>query len=144
MVDYAYGQHKHHKGIFLTATILTIGLCSVFPLMCFKNYSSKEREAKRNKAKRVEAERARRDAEDDRDIAIAMLPRAHGQPPPTPPTRARTPHHRRHRSPVMPRETHDVRGTRFVQEDLEHLERQDRRNRSRSRHGYDRQLDRER
>ena len=50
--DYAYGKHDHHKGIFFVATILTVGLCSVFPAMCFKSFSAKERRGRKQRPRR--------------------------------------------------------------------------------------------
>jgi hypothetical protein len=139
MVDYAYGRHNHHKGIFFVATILTIGLCSVFPMMCFKGFSSKERARQKAKAEEIKAKQAQRDAEDDLDMVLGMAPRMVGDRGHPPPTRAHTPHHRRRRSSSpMPRDRRDSQ--RFEEETRS----PQRRFRSHSRHAYDRQLDRER
>lgn len=98
MVDYAYGRHNHHKGIFLVATIITIGLCSVFPTLCFKGFSSKERAKTKAKAAAqvAQAKRKQHDAEDALDIAMA--PRAATGHRVRESSMARTPHHKhRHR-----------------------------------------------
>ena len=36
-------EKSYHRGIFLAATIGLAGLCSVYPLACFKKFSGREK-----------------------------------------------------------------------------------------------------
>ncbi|KAK5163259.1 histone deacetylase [Saxophila tyrrhenica] len=72
--EYAYGKHDHHKGIFFVATIVTVGLCSLFPAMCFKSFSAKEKARKRAVVQAEKAEAKARSAQKVADIQQDMAP----------------------------------------------------------------------
>ncbi|KAF2207637.1 hypothetical protein CERZMDRAFT_91728 [Cercospora zeae-maydis SCOH1-5] len=36
-------KHRNGKGVFLFVSLLTAGLCSLYPMCCFHNYSSKSK-----------------------------------------------------------------------------------------------------
>ena len=141
-------ERSYHRGFFLAATLAITGICSMFPMMCFKHYSSKERAKMKQKVEKLQDKKDEVEEEMAR-IAHPNRSRHHSH---SPRRSAHAPHrhHRRRHSSAMPRDTHDFRGRRFRPEDLEDLEtspvRKPRQHRqtSRPRHQYDQQLDRER
>ena len=144
--DYAYGKHDNHKGIFFLATLIVTGLCSAFPILCFKHYSAQERRKKR--AAQAETEKLKkRNAKLETGAPRIVRAQSH-----SPPRTARTPreHRPRRHSTVRLRDTHDFRGRRFHPEDEDDLAdeieeyQSSRRHRSRPQHRYDMELDRER
>lgn len=144
--DYAYGKHDNHKGVFFLAVLVITGLCSAFPMLCFKHYSSKERQKAQAAAEEAKAMR-----KETKRLAQKLGPR-HARARSHSPRTARTPHHHRPRrhSTVRLRDTHDFRGRRFKQADNEELEdeleslRSEQRRQTRPHNTYDRQEDRER
>jgi hypothetical protein len=144
--DYAYGKHDHHKGVFFLTTLVVTGLCSVFPILCFKHYSGVERR------KKQEAEARARKLQKKNDRVSQQLAPRHARARSHSPRTARAPHHNRPRrhSTVKLRDTHDFRGRRFRAEDEDELEDElesiesDQRHQSRAHRLNDRQLDRER
>lgn len=135
-----YAKHSHHhRGIFVVAALGLAGLCSLFPLMCFKGVSSKEKA----KLKQDVADLEQRQKADERWIrenTPRIRHRSH-----SPARIAHTPHHRhrRHRR----RHSADHRTGRHQEEeqemsDLRSPHRHQRR--SEPRHANDRHLDQER
>ena len=86
-------------------------------MLCFKNYSSKERSKK--KAEALEAIRLEQEALDEEEDDYPRRSRRH---PHSPGGTARMPRdQRRRRSSVKLRDTHDFRGRVFRDEDLENI-----------------------
>lgn len=127
---------SHYRGAFLIVSLLTVGVCSMFPMMCFKNYSSKERARKKREIEALDR-RASRIEEMD---AMARPARRRSHSPP----RTSHPPHRRRHSAHMPRDTHDTRGRRFREDDLEDIPMPAESHKHRSRYRYDQLLDRDR
>ncbi|KAI5365879.1 hypothetical protein Slin14017_G035190 [Septoria linicola] len=47
-------KHRNGKGVFLVVSLLTAGLCSLYPVACFKNYSSKEKQKLKSQISNLE------------------------------------------------------------------------------------------
>ena len=87
-----YHKHSHHhRGIFVVAALALAGICSLFPVMCFKGSSSKEKA----KAKLAQAELEAQQKADEKWLRQnAPRPRHRSH---SPPRVAHTPHRRHHR-----------------------------------------------
>ena len=136
-------EKSYRRAIFLFVSLAVAGLCSVKPVGCFKNYSSKERNKLNNKVASL-----------DQHLKEAEVDVAHGHRPRwrhhshSPPRRAHVPHsqhrHQRHSSARPSSSQRDDRRSRSrYREDDEHHRRSGYRGNG-SRNDYDQDLDRER
>lgn len=132
-------EHSYHRGVFLAVSLLTAGLCSLYPMMCFKHHSSKERKRKKMELSKVD-QRIEEAEEELAGVARRGRWREHSLP-----RTARTPrsHQRRRHSSAGDRGHHDHRSRRYREDDREES-RSQRGRMGHSRHAYDQQLDSER
>lgn len=131
-----YAKHSHHhRGIFVVAALGLAGLCSLFPLMCFKGVSSKEKARLRKDVADLE-EQQKKDEKWIRENAPRVRHRSH-----SPSRIALTPHHDHHHH--RRRHSTDHRRRRHHEDDGPQSPRRHRRM-SESRHANDRHLDQER
>ena len=109
-------EKSYRRGIFLFASLAVAGICSLYPVMCFKNYSSKAKTKLDTKV--ADLEQHQREAEDDfyNQHSRRARNRSH-----SPPRIARVPHHhqrRRHSSSRAP-ERYESRRRRPREDDFE-------------------------
>lgn len=136
-----YAKHSHHhRGIFVVVALGLAGLCSLFPLMCFKGVSSKEKARLKQDVADLEAKQ-KEEEKWIRENMPRVRPRSH-----SPPKIAHAPHHRhrqhhgrRHSTDHHRRRRHEE-GDEFSEMQYPHRHRR----RSESRHTNDRHLDEER
>lgn len=90
-------EKSNRRGLFLLVSFMTAGLCSLYPVMCFKNYSSREKAKLNSRVAKVE----RRAKEVEEEMLHPYPSRRHHSRSP-----ARTAHmpdrHRRRHSSARP------------------------------------------
>ena len=134
-------ERSYHRHFFLCVSLTTAAACSLFPMMCFKNYSSKERAKGKQKLDKID----RRIQEGEQAIQEAARRVRHRSHSPQRTARMPQDHHRRRHSSAVPSGHHyHQRDGRNRDEDTELRDRRSPRRRPESRHAYDRELDRER
>jgi len=131
-------EKSYRRAIFLAVSLALAGVCSVYPVMCFKNYSTKEKDKLNSKVAQVE-----RKAEDAEEWVRSHRPRARHQSH-SPPRIAHTPshHHRQRHSSVRPSGRRESSHRRHRDEDMEMSQTSG--SYRHKEHGYDRDLDDER
>ncbi|KAK5129416.1 hypothetical protein LTR08_003272 [Meristemomyces frigidus] len=137
-------EKSYRRAIFLFVSLAVAGLCSVKPVGCFKNYSSKERNKLNSKV--AVLDQHLKDAEDD--VAHGHRPRWRDRSH-SPPRRAHVPQHQRgHRrhSSARPSSRRDDRRSRarHREDDEDSYRAKDSYHMEGSRNANDRDLDRER
>lgn len=128
-------EKSYRRALFAFAALALAGCCSIYPVMCFKNYSSKEKERLNRKVAKVE-----RKAEEGEEWLRSHRPRTRHHSH-SPHKTARLPdhhHHRRRHSSVH--HGHRHRQGRYEEDDLE-MESVYGNYPLSSSHAYDRQLD---
>lgn len=141
-------KRSYHRAIFLTVSLATAALCSLSPVACFKNFSSKERRKREHEAHlkedaanqvawEIEQEEAREameaemEEEEEERRQARVRRRSHSQP-----RISRMPHEHRHSSTRIP-ERRGSRHTRVREEVVELRQRP-------GRPSYDQESDHER
>lgn len=131
-------EKSYHRPIFLAAALGLASLCSFYPMMCFKNYSTKHKKKMAEKVADLE-----RKQEEEEEWERTHRPRRTRHQSHSSPRTAHTPHHhrRRHSTARVP-EFRD--GKLYRYRDADEMEMS---SRSRSSHRHpsnDREIDRER
>ena len=138
-------EKSYRRAFFLFASIALAGLCSIYPMACFKNHSSKERAKLDRKVENLD-NRMREEADEIMDRLPHIRHRSH-----SPPRISHLPdsHRRRRHSTSTRRSSHyDDRRRRVRRHDEENYElspvSSGRHRREQSRYRNDQDLDRER
>lgn len=136
-------EPSYRRAIFVAVSLLTAGICSIYPVMCFKNHSSREK-AKMNEEMQNIEQHLRKEEEWIRDHVPRVRERSRSRR-----RISHVPEHRRRHSSVRPSRHFDDRrpshrSHHHYPNDLELQRIPQSPHSDTSRHAYDRDLDRER
>ncbi|KAH9845126.1 hypothetical protein Tdes44962_MAKER06845 [Teratosphaeria destructans] len=90
-------EPSYRRALFVAASLALAGICSVYPLMCFKNYSAKEKSKMNKGVENVDRQQAEREAHWRQEHPPRV--RHHSQ---SPPKIAHRPDQSRRRSSTRP------------------------------------------